>query len=53
MTQVLRDPAPSPGDIVPEIPPALSSVVLRLMSKQPENRYPNAAALSRDLAQIG
>jgi DNA-binding response OmpR family regulator len=52
MTQVLRDPAPSPGDVVPGIPPALSGVVVRLLAKQPENRYPNAAALHRDLALI-
>jgi len=35
--------------VQPEIPPALSKVVLRLLEKAPENRYQHARALIHDL----
>ncbi len=39
----------SPQTIDPRIPPALSDIVLRLLSKSPEERYKGAVGLAHDL----
>jgi hypothetical protein len=36
----------------PDLPPALIALVMRLLEKDPERRYPSAAAMLRDLAEI-
>jgi hypothetical protein len=43
----LNDPPPSPSLYVPEISMALDDVVVRAMSKQPDDRYPSAGDLGR------
>jgi hypothetical protein len=43
----LNDPPPAPSLYVPEISMALDDVVVRAMSKQPEDRYPSAGDLGR------
>ncbi len=43
----LHDPPPVPSLYVPEISMALDDVVVRAMSKQPEDRYPSAGDLGR------
>ena len=43
----LNDPPPAPSLYVPEVPMALDDVVIRAMSKQPEDRYPSAGDLGR------
>ncbi len=43
----LNDPPPAPSLYVPEVPMALDDVVIRAMSKSPEDRYPSAGALGR------
>ena len=43
----LNDPPVGPSLYVPEIPPALDDVVVRAMSKAPEDRYPSAGDLGR------
>jgi serine/threonine-protein kinase len=35
------------------IPPVLESIVLRLLAKSPDDRYPHAAALLKDLRRLG
>ena len=42
---------PPPHLVAPEIPPVLSAVVLKLLEKNPEDRYQSAAGLLADLAQ--
>ncbi|WP_257463510.1 AAA family ATPase [Archangium lipolyticum] len=42
-------PPPSPSDIIPVIPEALSSIVLKLLSKMAEERYQSAPGLKFDL----
>ncbi len=42
---------PSPAELRPSIPPALSLLVLQLLHKAPEDRYPSATALLQDLEQ--
>jgi predicted ATPase/signal transduction histidine kinase/CheY-like chemotaxis protein len=45
---VARRP-PAPTERVPSVPPVLSSVVLKLLEKAPEERYQSAAGLLHDL----
>jgi serine/threonine protein kinase len=43
----LNDPPPAPSLYAPEVPMALDDVVVRAMSKSPEDRYPSAGDLGR------
>jgi protein kinase-like protein len=43
----LNDPPPAPSLYVGEVPMALDDVVIRAMSKSPEDRYPSAGDLGR------
>ena len=43
----LHDPPPTPSLYVPEVSMALDDVVVRAMSKQPNDRYPSAGDLGR------
>jgi protein kinase-like protein len=43
----LNDPPPAPSLYVPSLPMALDDVVIRAMSKPPEDRYPSAGDLGR------
>jgi serine/threonine protein kinase len=43
----LHDPPPAPSLYAPEVPMALDDVVIRAMSKPPEDRYPSAGDLGR------
>jgi len=43
----LHDPPPAPSLYVPEISMGLDDVVIRAMSKQPDDRYPSAGDLGR------
>jgi len=45
IARVLRDQPPAPATVDPEIPAALSDLVLRLLSKDPAQRPANAAEL--------
>jgi hypothetical protein len=43
----LNDPPPAPSLYVPSVPMALDDVVIRAMSKPPEDRFPSAGDLGR------
>jgi serine/threonine protein kinase len=43
----LNDPPPAPSLLEPSLPMALDDVVIRAMSKAPEDRYPSAGDLGR------
>ncbi len=43
----LHDPPPAPSLYAPEVSMALDDVVVRAMSKQPDDRYPSAGDLGR------
>jgi eukaryotic-like serine/threonine-protein kinase len=47
-----QEPRP-PAALNPEIPPALSALVLQLLAKRPEDRVQTAAALVEQLAPLG
>ena len=48
----VNDPAPSPRDANPEVPEALDAITLKLLAKDPNDRYPSAAALADDLSRL-
>jgi serine/threonine protein kinase len=45
----LTEPPKPPSSLNPEIPPAVELVLLRALSKDPDDRYPSAAAMYDDL----
>ncbi|MEX2107663.1 MAG: serine/threonine-protein kinase [Solirubrobacterales bacterium] len=50
----LNEPPPAPSLFAPQVPMALDDVVIRAMSKSPEDRYPSAGDLGRAaLAALG
>ena len=49
--QVWEQPRPL-HDLVPEVPPSLEGVVMRLLNKDPERRYPSAAVLAAELEKL-
>jgi tRNA A-37 threonylcarbamoyl transferase component Bud32 len=47
----LNEPAPSPKEANPEVSEALDALTMKLLAKNPEERYPNARTLAEDLAR--
>jgi serine/threonine protein kinase len=47
----VNDPPPAPSQMV-GIHPRLDAIVLRMLSKRPDQRHPSAAALHADLAEL-
>jgi CheY-like chemotaxis protein len=47
-----EDPVP-PADLTPDLPPALSALILRLLAKRPEDRIQTAADLAGLLRRLG
>ncbi|MDP3773587.1 MAG: hypothetical protein Q8Q85_04905 [Gemmatimonadales bacterium] len=43
---------PTPAELVGDLPPALSAVVMGLLTKRPEGRMQSAANLALALAEI-
>ncbi len=52
IARVLRDQPPVPAALDPEIPPALSELVVRLLAKDPAQRPANATELARLLSDL-
>jgi class 3 adenylate cyclase/tRNA A-37 threonylcarbamoyl transferase component Bud32 len=48
----LRGDCSPPREVRPDIPEELNGITLRLLSKDPEKRYPSAAALITDLERM-
>ena len=49
---VATDTPRSPGDLNPDLPPALSALILRLLAKRPEGRPPSARAVIEAIQSI-
>jgi WD40 repeat protein len=52
LTQVKQAPPPPLTALCPDAPPALESLVRRAMDRDPEKRYPDAAALTEELKRF-
>jgi len=53
LDKVLSEAPPPPLTVRPDLPKQLNAVVLRMLEKYPEDRYPGWAELALDLARIG
>ncbi len=53
VARLLKEDARPPQEVNPEIPPALSTLVLRLLAKRPEDRVQTAVDLGTQLAALG
>lgn len=51
LNAIMRTGPTPPGELRPDLPPALEAVIARAMQKNPEARYQDAAEMARDLAQ--
>jgi TolB-like protein/Flp pilus assembly protein TadD len=49
---ILEEPPPPPSSLRPQLPPAVDAVVARALEKDPDRRYPDAAALVDDLRRV-
>ncbi|MBI4613968.1 MAG: protein kinase [Planctomycetes bacterium] len=45
----VKDPPLPPSQVVPGLPPGIDAVVLRMLAKRPQDRYPSMEALIEDL----
>ena len=52
ISQQLRGQVSPPREINPEVPERVEAVVMRLLARDPEDRYPDATALIDDLRQV-
>ena len=48
----VNEPPRSPREANPEVPEPLETLTLKLLAKHPEDRYPSAAALVKDLERV-
>ncbi len=48
----VNEPLHSPRDVNPEVPDRINAVCVRLLAKDPEERYPDAATLIDDLRRV-
>ncbi|MFH1707440.1 MAG: FHA domain-containing serine/threonine-protein kinase [Planctomycetota bacterium] len=45
----INEPVPDPTELVPDLPPAIATMIAVLMSKEPEQRYQSAAELVAEI----
>jgi eukaryotic-like serine/threonine-protein kinase len=48
----VNEPPRSPREANPEVPEPLEALILKLLAKHPEDRYPSASALAKDLERV-
>ena len=48
----VNEPPRSPREVNPEVPKPLDTLTLKLLAKDPEDRYPSASALANDVERI-
>ncbi|HEV2607633.1 MAG TPA: serine/threonine-protein kinase [Xanthomonadaceae bacterium] len=52
MIKHVMAPVPDPRDIDPGLSAGVAQVIMKMMAKRPEDRYPDAGALERDLYRV-
>ena len=50
--KIIDDPAPSPRELRPDLPPRLEDILDRVMQKKPERRHGSGQELAADLASV-
>src|SRR5262249_32961769 len=53
LSALARDQPATPRQFNPEVPAALSDLILKLLAKKPEERYASATAVAEELAALG
>jgi serine/threonine protein kinase len=53
LVNIVEKEAPPPSDIRPELDREVNRILMRMLRKEPEKRYPGWADLAFDLAEIG
>lgn len=48
----MREPPPSPRSLDPNLPESIERLILKLLEKRPEDRYPSCRAVAEDLRSI-
>ncbi|MGH2730656.1 MAG: PASTA domain-containing protein, partial [Actinomycetota bacterium] len=48
----VREDPPPPSKVNPALPSALDAIVMKALSKNPDNRFPSAAAMAEDLERF-
>jgi len=51
--KILTETPAAPSSLRPEFSPEIDGIILRMMGKQPEERYPSWAELALDIAKVG
>lgn len=49
LEKILKEPVPVPSQVVPGFPPLLEQVVMRMLQRDPADRYPRLADAANDL----
>lgn len=52
LRQHALEPPPDPRSLAPELSLALGAILLKLLAKDPDDRYPTAASLAHDLLRL-
>ncbi|TVR13958.1 MAG: serine/threonine protein kinase [Planctomycetota bacterium] len=49
---IIEDPLPSPRELVPDLPIAIETIIMRAMAKDPRDRYSHAEVMAEDLRRF-
>lgn len=49
---IIEDPLPSPRELVPDLPVAIETIIMRAMAKDPRDRYSHAEVMAEDLRRF-
>jgi len=53
VNSILNDPSPPPSSVNRRVTPALDTIIVKALDKEPERRYQSASELAVDLVRVG